>query len=85
LTATPKKDIDHNTYGLFDIEDDNPTFAYELETAVKEGYLVPQKSISVPLKFLATRPPKKSPTSLVVRRLTNGYSITIPLIKYWNI
>lgn len=51
LTATPKKDIDHNTYGLFGIEDDNPTFAYELDKAVTDGYLVPPKSISVPLKF----------------------------------
>ena len=51
LTATPKKDIDHNTYGLFEIEDDNPTFAYELNTAVQQGYLVPPKAISVPLKF----------------------------------
>ena len=51
LTATPKKEIDHNTYGLFGIEDDNPTFAYELNTAVEQGFLVPPKSISVPLKF----------------------------------
>ena len=51
LTATPKKEIDFNTYGLFGIEDDNPTFAYELDDAVKQGYLVPPKSISVPLKF----------------------------------
>lgn len=51
LTATPKKDIDRNTYGLFGIEDDNPTFAYELDRAVNDGFLVPPKSISVPLKF----------------------------------
>lgn len=51
LTATPKKDIDRNTYGLFGIEDDNPTFAYELDRAVSDGFLVPPKSISVPLKF----------------------------------
>jgi type I restriction enzyme R subunit len=51
LTATPKKDIDRNTYGLFGIEDDNPTFSYELNTAVNDGYLVPFKVISVPLKF----------------------------------
>ena len=51
LTATPKKDIDRNTYSLFGIEDDDPTFAYELNTAVNEGFLVPPKSISVPLKF----------------------------------
>jgi type I restriction enzyme, R subunit len=51
LTATPKKDIDRNTYGLFGIEDDNPTFAYELNRAVNDGFLTPPKSISVPLKF----------------------------------
>jgi type I restriction enzyme, R subunit len=51
LTATPKKDIDHNTYSLFEIEDDNPTAAYELDEAVHEQYLVPPKAISVPLKF----------------------------------
>lgn len=52
LTATPKTEVDHNTYGLFGIEDDNPTFAYELDSAVAEGYLVPPKAISVPLKFM---------------------------------
>ncbi|NNK40525.1 MAG: DEAD/DEAH box helicase family protein, partial [Winogradskyella sp.] len=51
LTATPKKDIDRNTYSLFGIEDDNPTFAYELDRAVNDGFLTPPKSISVPLKF----------------------------------
>lgn len=51
LTATPKTDVDHNTYELFDIEDDNPTFAYELNEAVRDGFLVPPKGISVPLKF----------------------------------
>ena len=52
LTATPKTDVDHNTYELFDIEDNNPTFAYELNDAVKDGYLVPPKAASVPIKFL---------------------------------
>ena len=52
LTATPKTDVDHNTYELFDIEDDNPTFAYELNNAVNDGYLVPPKAASVPIKFL---------------------------------
>lgn len=51
LTATPKTEIDRNTYGLFGIEDDNPTFAYELNTAVAQKYLVPPRAISVPLKF----------------------------------
>lgn len=52
LTATPKKDNSlKNTYSLFDIEDDNPTFAYELTKAVEEKYLVPAKAHSIPLKF----------------------------------
>lgn len=52
LTATPKNDIDHNTYGLFGIEDDHPTFAYELNQAVADKYLVPPKGITVPVKFV---------------------------------
>jgi len=52
LTATPKKEVDHNTYSLFGIEDDNPTFAYELDSAVAEGFLVAPKSMSIQLKFV---------------------------------
>lgn len=52
LTATPKTQVDKNTYELFDIEDNNPTFAYELDSAVEAGHLVPPKAISVPLKFV---------------------------------
>jgi type I restriction enzyme R subunit len=51
LTATPKKDIDRNTYHLFQIEDDNPTYAYELNEAVASKFLVPPKAFKVPLKF----------------------------------
>jgi len=51
LTATPKKEIDRNTYFLFEIEDDNPTFSYELDQAVKDEFLVPPKAIEVPIKF----------------------------------
>lgn len=40
MTATPKNEIDKNTYGVFDLERGVPTFAYELEQAVEEGYLV---------------------------------------------
>lgn len=52
LTATPKNEVGHDTYGLFGIEDNNPTFAYELNTAVAQGFLVPPKAMSVPLKFV---------------------------------
>ncbi|MBS1169710.1 MAG: type restriction protein res subunit [Burkholderiaceae bacterium] len=51
LTATPKDEIDHNTYGLFDLETGVPTDAYGLEEAVADGHLVPPVPISVPLKF----------------------------------
>jgi type I restriction enzyme, R subunit len=51
LTATPKEEIDRNTYSLFNLETGIPTDVYSLEEAVKDGFLVPPKSISVPLKF----------------------------------
>ncbi|NLG45847.1 DEAD/DEAH box helicase family protein [Gordonia sp. (in: high G+C Gram-positive bacteria)] len=52
LTATPKDEVDHNTYRLFHLEDGVPTDAYTLEEAVDAGYLVPPKAISVGTKFL---------------------------------
>ena len=52
LTATPKDEIDRNTYSLFDLEDGVPTDAYSLEEAVAEGHLVPPKTISVPLRIV---------------------------------
>ncbi|MDD2658114.1 MAG: DEAD/DEAH box helicase family protein [Methylococcales bacterium] len=51
LTATPKDEIDRNTYGLFDLETGVPTDAYALDEAVADKHLVPPKAISVPLKF----------------------------------
>ncbi|MDJ0391080.1 DEAD/DEAH box helicase family protein [Roseomonas sp. E05] len=51
LTATPKDEIDKNTYSLFDLDTGIPTDAYPLEDAVKDGYLVPMRAVSVPLKF----------------------------------
>src|SRR5689334_12861641 len=52
LTATPKDEIDRNTYGLFDLEDGVPTDAYSLDKAVEDEYLVPPAAVSVPLKFV---------------------------------
>ena len=51
LTATPKDEVDHNTYGLFDLESGVPTDNYGLDEAVRDGFLVPPKSVSVPLRF----------------------------------
>ena len=52
LTATPKDEVDKNTYDLFDLETGVPTDAYSLDDAIKDGYLVPPRSVSVPLRFV---------------------------------
>lgn len=52
LTATPREDVDHDTYALFDLEDGVPTDAYSLDEAVRDGHLVPPEAISVPLKII---------------------------------
>ncbi len=51
LTATPKDDIDHNTYSLFELEDGVPTAAYDLGQAIEDGYLVPGRAMKVGLEF----------------------------------
>jgi type I restriction enzyme R subunit len=51
LTATPRDEIDRDTYSLFQLERGVPTDAYDLEDAVSDGYLVPPQAVSVPLKF----------------------------------
>src|SRR5688572_25991730 len=51
LTATPKDEVDRNTYSLFELENGVPTDAYSLEEAVRDGFLVPFRAVSVPLKF----------------------------------
>jgi Type I site-specific restriction-modification system, R (restriction) subunit and related helicases len=39
LTATPKDEVDRNTYDFFGLENNMPTYAYEYNTAVSEGFL----------------------------------------------
>lgn len=51
LTATPRGEVDRNTYKLFELDDHQPTYSYELDKAVSDGFLVPPRAISVPLKF----------------------------------
>ncbi len=51
LTATPREEVDKNTYDLFDLEAGVPTDAYELETAVSDGFLVPPTAKIVDMKF----------------------------------
>ncbi|SFI64602.1 type I restriction enzyme, R subunit [Phyllobacterium sp. CL33Tsu] len=52
LTATPRGEIDRNTYGLFDLEEGVPTDAYSLDQAIADEWLVPPVPISVPLRFV---------------------------------
>ena len=53
LTATPKAEIDKNTYGIFDLREGDPTYGYELSQAVEDGYLVDFRSLETTLKFVS--------------------------------
>ncbi|MCR4718998.1 MAG: DEAD/DEAH box helicase family protein [Firmicutes bacterium] len=52
LTATPKDEIDKNTYEIFELESGVPTYGYELSQAVQDGYLVDYMSVESKLKFI---------------------------------
>ena len=52
LTATPKDEIDKNTYEIFELENGIPTYGYDLAQAVKDGYLVDYFSVESTLKFM---------------------------------
>ena len=53
LTATPKTDVDRNTYDFFEMEHGIPTYAYDYETAVYQDHvLVPYYNYEVKTKFL---------------------------------
>jgi type I restriction enzyme R subunit len=52
LTATPKADIDINTFEVFDLANNLPTYAYDLDEAISEGYLNPYHSYETQLKFI---------------------------------
>ncbi len=52
LTATPKDEIDKNTYEVFELENGVPTYGYDLAQAVRDGYLVDYLSVETQLKFI---------------------------------
>lgn len=54
LTATPKDEVDANTYDLFNCESGVPNFAYSLKEAVQDHYLVPYKLVNRTSKHLET-------------------------------
>ncbi len=52
LTATPVDEVDRDTYRLFDLQTGVPTDAYGLDEAVKDGFLVPPRAVSLSTDFL---------------------------------
>lgn len=52
LTATPKDEIDKNTYTVFDLENGVPTYAYEYDKAVEDRFLVDYSTIEVKSKIM---------------------------------
>jgi len=52
LTATPKDEIDKNTYSIFELENGVPTYGYDLAQAVTDGYLVDYVSVETKFKFI---------------------------------
>jgi type I restriction enzyme R subunit len=52
LTATPHLKVSHNTYAMFDCPASDPTYFYEYERAVDDGYLVDFTPIAVTTRFL---------------------------------
>ncbi|WP_072691128.1 DEAD/DEAH box helicase family protein [Rhodococcus marinonascens] len=51
LTATPKDEVDFNTYKLFNLETGVPTDDYTLDQAIEDEWLVPPRAVTVPLAF----------------------------------
>jgi len=52
LTATPKDEVNRDTYRLFQLQRGVPTDAYGFDEAVRDRWLVPAKTVSVPLRFV---------------------------------
>jgi len=54
LTATPRNMINHNTYGMFECEDQDPTSYFSYEEAIEHQppYLVPYRVIKYTTQFL---------------------------------
>ncbi|MFE9790000.1 DEAD/DEAH box helicase family protein [Nocardia salmonicida] len=51
LTATPKDEVDFNTYTLFNLETGVPTNDYSLDQAIADKFLVRPRAVNVPLAF----------------------------------
>ncbi len=52
LTATPRDEVDKDTYKIFELESGVPTYGYELDQAVEDKYLVPFETVETTLKLM---------------------------------
>ncbi len=52
LTATPRGEVDRDTYRIFELETGVPTYAFELDQAIEGKFLVPYHTVETKLKFL---------------------------------
>ncbi|MCB8950074.1 MAG: DEAD/DEAH box helicase family protein [Ardenticatenaceae bacterium] len=53
LTATPKDEVDRNTYELFNLASGDPTYSYDLDQAVADEFLVPPQPMETSTKFMS--------------------------------
>ncbi|WP_267901479.1 type I restriction endonuclease subunit R [Amaricoccus solimangrovi] len=52
LTATPRDEVDRDTYRMFDLDPGHPTDFYGLEEAIEDDFLVPFVPIALPTRFM---------------------------------
>ena len=52
LTATPRDEIDRNTYDLLQLDNGMPNYSYDLDEAVRDGYLCPYKTLQYHSKIM---------------------------------
>ena len=88
LTATPKDEVDRNTYSLFELEDGVPTDAYSREEAVRDGFLVPPKPCRKRTKTSGTpwngTRTARCPTVWRLRPSTSGSSTGTRWTRCWR-
>lgn len=51
LTATPRDEVDHDTYAMFDVLDKTPAYDYEFYDGVNDGYLINFRVHDIDLKL----------------------------------
>jgi len=71
LTATPTGQLDHNTFQLFDCEDQLPTFNYSLEEAInnKPPYLSDFEVLKIRTRFMEKGISKRTMTAADAKKL----------------